>query len=140
MAFIVKVDATGQFFFTPSTDREYCSGVLLKGQHEPLFEYLEARHALPITLAERVKTSVSHGTFPLRTIRAACCLDCCGDSSAWNLDRDNELLMRYIRGQLTGLLELEQYQLMDFVQAEANWREGRSLVKLWLTNPHRHEA
>lgn len=24
--------------------------------------------------------------------------------------------MRHIRGQLTGLLELEQYQLMDFVQ------------------------
>lgn len=140
MAFIVKVDATGQFFFTPSTDRQYRPEALLKGQHDPLFLYLEDRHALPLPLESRVKSSVVRETFPLRLIRAVFCLNCCDDHSAWDLDRDNDLLIRHIRGQLTGLLELQQYQLTDFVQADASWQEGRSLVKLWLTDPHKYEA
>lgn len=139
MAFIAKVNAAGQLYFLPSTDRQYNPDMLMKGQHEPLFNYLETRHDLPPQLASRARTSGARESSTMRPIRALLCLDCCDDKS-WELDRDNALLMRHVQEQLTGLLELPQYQLTDCIQADAAWREGRSLIKLWLTNPNSYEA
>lgn len=139
MAFVVKVFDDCTYTFVPSVDRELDIGLLAKGQQDAFLGYAQARHPLPRQLQQRLQESLYHETC-LGRLQWYCCCTCCNDHKSWDMDRDPDELLQHIRGQLAGLLETWQYELLEFIGIGQAWHDGRPILKLWLKDPQRYEA
>jgi len=139
MAFVVKVFASGRYTLSPAVGREPDVSLLQKGQQEQFLQFANAWHPLPPQLFQRLQRSL-HTRTCAGQLQWWCCCKCCSDSKSWDMDRDPDELLQHIRGQLAGILEPSQYELLEFIGIGQDWDDGRPLLKLWLKDPQRWQA
>lgn len=139
MALLVKVDSSGNYVFVPSTDGDLNLSLLHKGQQDLFLQYIRSRHPLPPQLKKRLDQSLWQATLLGRLQWCFCCTWCC-DSRSWDMDRDPDMLLQHIKRQLVGILEPGQYEILEQIQSNAEWSDGRTLLRLYLTDPSRYQA